>query len=114
LRAPGGARTPALLIRSQSLCPLSYWRAVPLAGFEPATPSVSGKCSPRLSYGGVNCLPLVKKPGEQVPSEDVGTFLLLVVGVAFGIYVGMRIGGRRALWRFHTGNYQEQKRKLKL
>ena len=34
--APGGIRTPNLLIRSQMLYPLSYGRMAEMTGFEPA------------------------------------------------------------------------------
>jgi hypothetical protein len=40
--------------------------------------------------------------------------VLLVLAFAAGLLIGHRTGGRRALWRLHTGNYRENVRKLEL
>jgi len=44
----------------------------------------------------------------------VTLIVLLVLAFAAGLYLGHRTGGRRALWRLHTGNYRENVRKLEL
>jgi hypothetical protein len=51
---------------------------------------------------------------KQVPFNHVDTFILLAIVFAAGVWVGMRFGGRRALWRLHTGNYKKMVRDLDL
>lgn len=54
-------------------------------------------------------------PGPE-PSYRWGVTLVVLLAVAFaaGLYLGHRTGGRRALWRLHTGNYRDTVRKLGL
>lgn len=51
---------------------------------------------------------------RQVPFIHVGTFILLAIVFAAGIWVGMKFGGKRALWRLHTGNYKKMVKDLNL
>jgi hypothetical protein len=44
----------------------------------------------------------------------MGTIIFILLAFGAGLYFGHRSGGRRALWRLHTGNYREMIRRLGL
>lgn len=50
-RASGGIRTPASVVRSHELCPLSYTRMELPPGIEPGTRCLQDSRSANLSYG---------------------------------------------------------------
>ena len=68
--APGGIRTPNLLIRSQMLYPLSYGRVAETTGFEPAALRKEGN-----SLAGSPIRPLwhVSRPPHSLASHSAAT-----------------------------------------
>lgn len=52
---------------------------------------------------------------SRVPYRSgMSIIIFLALAFAAGLYVGHRSGGRRALWRLHTGNYRDMVRRLGL